>query len=167
MEGLVGMMKAFQKKCLTTRRGFTLVEIMTVVAIIGILASISVPGFYAWRASARLRGASLDLMSDLSMARMHAVKKGEEVSVRFATEGYKMFIDANNDGAPNAGEEILRQKSYPPGVAMRQTTFTDAKTAFHPSGAVCPAGSVGLGRGTGSPMRIIVNLVGRIRVAKG
>lgn len=146
-------------------QGFTLLEVMTVIAVIGILSAMAVPNFFAWRASAKLKGATQDLMSDLSMARVHAIKAGETVKVLFANDGYTIFIDDNDDDAVDAGEDVLRRKKYSPGVVMDETTFTSAKTTFHRSGAVSPAGSVTLERGSGQKMRIIVNLVGRIRVA--
>ncbi len=50
-------MKLFRK----TRKGFTLVEIMIVVAIIGILIAIAVPGFIRARAQARARACQENL----------------------------------------------------------------------------------------------------------
>ena len=146
-------------------RGFTLMEIMTVIAVVGILSAIAIPNFFAWRESAKLRGATQDLMSDLSMARMHAIKTGEVVKVLFANDGYTIFIDDNDDDAVDAGEDVLRGKKYSPGVVMDAATFSSDKTTFHRSGAVSPAGSVTLDRGSGQKMKIIVNMVGRIRVA--
>lgn len=50
-------MKLFRK----TRKGFTLVEIMIVVAIIGILIAIAVPGFIRARTQARARSCQENL----------------------------------------------------------------------------------------------------------
>ena len=49
------------KRFVTNRRGFTLVEIMIVVAIIALLASISVPGFLR----ARKRSQATHILNDL------------------------------------------------------------------------------------------------------
>ena len=156
--------KPIHQKPFRAARGFTLLEIMTAIAIIGILAAISAPNVIAWQQTAKLRGAARDLMSDLSMARMQAIKTGDKVKVLFADSGYTLFIDANDDHAVDPGEKVLRRKDYPPGIVMQMTTFPAAKTAFHPSGAASPAGSVTLDRGSGTQIKIIVNLVGRIRV---
>ena len=161
---IVGNLKTFHKKCLIDKQGFTLLEMMTVIAILGILAAISTPNVIAWQQTAKLRGTTRDLMSDLSMARMHAVKHGAVVKALLQKSGYTLFIDVDDDDAAGAGDNILRSKKYPPGIVMQNTTFPGAKTAFHPSGAATPAGSVALDRGSGRQMKIIVNLVGRIRV---
>ncbi len=50
-------MKLFRK----TRKGFTLVEIMIVVAIIGILIAIAVPGFVQARTQSRMRACQENL----------------------------------------------------------------------------------------------------------
>ena len=161
---IVGNLKTFHKKCLIDNQGLTLLEIMTVIAILGILAAISVPNVIAWQQTAKLRGATRDLMSDLSMARMHAVKNGAVVKALFKKSGYILFIDTNNDDVAGAGDDVLRSKKYPPGNVMQKATFPGAKTAFYPSGAASPAGSVTLDHGGSMQMKIIVNLVGRIRV---
>src|SRR5438445_9892126 len=51
------------KKLQTKRRGFTLVEIMIVVAIIALLAAIAVPGFLR----ARKRSQASKILNDLRM----------------------------------------------------------------------------------------------------
>lgn len=62
-------------------RGFTLIEMMITIVIVGILASLALPAFGQLIASQRLKTASFDLQSALILARGEALKRKAAVSV--------------------------------------------------------------------------------------
>ena len=161
-------MKISIKKYVQSCCGFTLMELLTAMAIITVLSAIAIPNFFAWRQSAKLNSATRALMSDLSMARIHAIKSynpsDNGVKVLFSANGYKVFIDDDDNNAVDAGEEVLRDKQYPAGVSMSASTFTGNRTVFKRTGAVLFGGSVFLRRSSGPLMKVIVSTVGRIRV---
>ena len=72
-------MKMFNKT------GFTSIELMIVVAIMGILSAIAVPNFMHYMAERRLNGAARMVMSDLMNARTLAVTLNRNVQVIFPT----------------------------------------------------------------------------------
>lgn len=63
-------------------RGFTLPELLAVVAIVAILASIAAPSFGTLVAGQRARAASSDLLTALLLARSEAVKRNTQVTLQ-------------------------------------------------------------------------------------
>lgn len=69
--------------CVFRRHGFTLIEIVIVVLILGIMAAVAVPSYQAWVNRSRVQNASNRLLADLMHASTLARTTGRPVNVNF------------------------------------------------------------------------------------
>ncbi len=84
------------KKLHTRRGGFTLIELMIVVAIIGILAAIAIPNFLRFQLKAK---------SSEGKTNLAAIRTAEESY--FAEYGAYVSADSNPTGPPGAGKQTF------------------------------------------------------------
>jgi Tfp pilus assembly protein FimT len=77
--------------------GFSFIELLVIMIIFSVMASIAIPAFSAWLPNYRLRVAAKDLYSDLQLAKLTAVKQNATSAIIFdtGTSPGKYFILSN------------------------------------------------------------------------
>lgn len=110
--------------------GMTLVELMIVVAIVGICASLAGPAYKSWAAQNELKTAALTGQSTLALAKMHARQRSTVTTVRWAVSERLVtttIVDA-------AGVPI--RPATPFGSHVTHVQVSDSAGAMAPSGTV-------------------------------
>lgn len=104
--------------------GFTLVEVLVVIVIMGILAGIAVPSLMQMVAGQKVRSAASDMYSALLLARSEAMKRNTTVNVNATnaadwSRGWTVGI---------SGTTFLTQDAYNGGVAIATTVGGTARS---------------------------------------
>jgi len=79
-------------------RGFTMVELLTVVSILVIIIGVMAPSFSEFLAAQQAKGLSYDLTGDLMLARNEALKRNASVTVSRGGAGWEQGWSVVSDG---------------------------------------------------------------------
>ncbi len=100
------MRRLYSSSCQTTliQRGFTLIELMVTVTVLGVLLAIGLPSFTSMFASNRIATQTNEFVAALNLARAESIRRGQPVALRADSGGidyaggWKVFTDADGDG---------------------------------------------------------------------
>lgn len=117
-----------------SQQGFTFLELVVIISIIGLIAAIAAFGIPEWRANITLRTTARDVISSFQFARVEAAKRNAEILVQVAVGGAgvglcTVFIDNGqgggtaDDSTPN-GNETIRILDLPPRMSISSTTIS-------------------------------------------
>jgi prepilin-type N-terminal cleavage/methylation domain-containing protein len=125
--------------------GFTMIEMMTVVAVVGIVAALAAPDFLAGMRSMRLGAAARDQVSYLRLARSTAVCESQMVGAYIDTSAHALsiFYDSNGNGIlDGADSTILGPLGMSSQIRYHSCSFPNETLVFRPNGSASASGTL-------------------------
>ena len=120
--------------------GFTLIELMIALVMVGIITAIAIPSFDNAVANNRVSSTANNVVGALNLARVEAAQRGTNVTIssvsgdgNWGTQGYRIWLDIDGDGNYDVGEELRVFDSVQGQLALIETADT-ASTNFTASG---------------------------------
>jgi type IV fimbrial biogenesis protein FimT len=164
-----------QRRC----AGLTLPELLIGLAIAVILLLIAVPSFNNVIRNNRLNSQMGSFVAMLNLTRSEAVTRGKWVRMCASSDGaactgspwqagWIVFVDKNNDGTLDAGEELIRvAPSLLDGYSLQGSTNVAGTIAFRSTGVANATGSfvLCLNNQLNLSRAVFVNSAGRIFVS--
>jgi type IV fimbrial biogenesis protein FimT len=116
--------------------GFTLIEIMIAVAIVGIMSVLAVPNFREWLARYDLKQSMSEIAGDMSLAKLVAMNRNRQATVTIQMAGSLVQVSGISGGQEIFNTQTLpsRVNALPGGAAtvnfssMGLSTVTAAQT---------------------------------------
>jgi type IV fimbrial biogenesis protein FimT len=166
----------------THQAGFTLVELMITLVILGVLVAIAAPTMFSTVESRKLHGAVERAFADFQFVKTEAIKRNSFVRLDFNGFGagnnwcYGFKVNADCDCTITDPTNVLfceidgvaqrvTQDTYDGAVSVIAAATPFAGVAsFSPIRGTTSAGSLILGLSDGRTARIVVSPIGRIRI---
>lgn len=151
--------------------GFTIMELMVVVAIVAIMTVIAIPNFGTFMANMRLKSAADDLYFVLQQTRINAIRSGGRWMVVFSNTSYQVVNCVDNDcgTTPNSTVKDVPYSKYS-GISFTDT-FTNHVVMFTSDGMVdnpgslTPVGTTTISNNKGKSKIITILGTGIIRIS--
>jgi len=161
-------------KLLSHQAAFTLIEVMTTVAIIGILSAIAAPNLMHMMPGIRLNNAVQIIVSDLQFARMRSIATAKEYRLDFDTsaESYRIEEGAQSAGSSWPGTLIDQERRFNDNSSMFYQKDIDIYSitqdpVLNPKGFCTTTSTIKIQNGVGNRKRITINMAGGIKVYDG
>ncbi len=139
--------------------GFSIIELMIVIAIASVLAAVALPALKDWQRNANRTAAVTTLLASVHLARSEAVKRNSRVAIcpsddaaavdaacsgnKDFADGWIVFVDANNDldHGDDADEEVLAAVTAINTNFSVMTTNGETGLYYRPNGRMVTSGN--------------------------
>jgi type IV fimbrial biogenesis protein FimT len=117
-------------------KGYTAVEMMVVLTIMGVLLAIGVPGLRSVLQSQKIATTVSDFFAAVHLARSEAIQRGARVDLVPAgdgtdwAKGWVVLIDQNGNQRVDPGEQVIFSHGPVPSGVTISAAFTDSKTQY-------------------------------------
>ena len=140
-------------------QGWSLTELLVVLAIMGIMSILARPSYQTLTARVQARSATIEIASELRLARQLAMARRERLRVIFDRERRTITIQRAD------AEGILQVYQYADkGVVVEEPTG-GPELLFHPSGRSATPTTIRVRDSQGSEITFTVSITGRVSIS--
>ena len=140
-------------------QGWALTELLIVLAIMGILAAVAGPSYQIWTARGQARSTTIEIASELRLARQLAMARRERLRVTFDREGRTITLRrADAEGTLHVYQYAEK------GVIVEEPT-AGPELLFHPSGRSATPTTIRVRDSQGQETTFTVSITGRVSIS--
>ncbi len=143
--------------CPIAYRGFSLIELMVVLALAGILMLAGLPSFREWLLNSQVRTAAASINNGLQLARAEAVRRNVFVRFRLNSTTLAGLSDWDVAASGDVGATFAVAVQSAPSAEGSGTTRVGVSTASQPT----PPFTVPIAPGVGLPASVVFSSFGR------
>jgi prepilin-type N-terminal cleavage/methylation domain-containing protein len=152
-------------RTIMSSKGFTLIELMIVIGIIGTLSAVALFRWWGFQNNTNLRTAASEIMSDISSCKQRAVSEGVQYCIQFTEGSPNYTINASSCTSPTQ-TQTKRLTSFGSGLLISNTNFNSDQLGFLSRGTLSSnTGRITLTNSSNSTAIITVNITGRTYVS--
>jgi Tfp pilus assembly protein FimT len=140
--------------------GFSIIEILTIIGIIVLLAAIALPYFASSNQHTKLKGDAQALVSDFRLAQQRTIGEQTTYLIKLYSSPQKYLLIKRSGGT----DTVIKERSLSAGIVWQNLGgFTDNEVVFTTTGAVVQAGTITLSSPDGQQSTVEIKPSGYVR----
>ena len=145
------------------RTGFSLAELAVLLAVIGVICSLSLPAWIRFHHASQVQGAAAEIAAYMNQARQIAIQRNQSVCMHITAAAVHYHLGSCGSGPLWLGPGTDGSGNIPTPVGV--TLASTADPVFTNLGAAAPAATVTVANARAS-LSVVVSASGRVSVTR-